>query len=92
MDFIEVVWRDAWADAVTAVTLKDVHESHKPELITTFGWLLFEDEDGISLANEVCADGSYRGRSYIPKVLITKRTVLKLTKPKKPKSIPLPVV
>lgn len=83
--FVIVKWEDAWADAVTAVTLKDVGETHKSECIETAGWLLKDDATGISLANEVCADKSYRGRTFIPKAMIVSVTHHTLAKPRKKK-------
>ena len=74
--FVIIEWDDAWADATTAVTLKDVGDSHRPEVIKTTGWLLKEDEAGVSLANEVCGDGSYRGRTFILKAMI--RSVIRV--------------
>ena len=83
LPLILVEWLDAWADATAAITERDVGDSHKPEVIRTLGWLLKEDEAGISLACEYCADGSYRGRSFIPKGMVSKVTHYKLTKPRK---------
>lgn len=70
LPFVSILWDDAWGDMTTAVSLENVHESHKPERILTRGWLLREDDVGISLANEICADGTYRGRSFILKGMV----------------------
>ncbi len=85
LPLVLVEWDDAWADATTAVTEKDVGDSHRAEVIRTLGWLLRDDEIGISVAAEYCADGSYRGRSFIPRGMVRSMTFYKLTKPRKPK-------
>lgn len=84
-DFVIVTWLDAWVDGTGAVTLKDVKETHKPELIQTAGWLLLNDEEGISIANELCSDGSYRGRTFILKGMIKSVTPFNLVKIRKQK-------
>lgn len=90
--FVSVMWKDAWADAVASVTLKDVHETHKPEMIWSKGWLLYQDDEGISIASEYCADGSYRGRSFIPNGMIIIIDHVDLTKPKpKRRKKPVPI-
>ena len=95
LPFVLVRWRDPWSDAVTSVTLKDVHETHKPELIVTAGWLLLQDEEGVSLACEYCADGSFRGRSFIIASLISSIECVSLVpprhrKPRTPKGLSVP--
>lgn len=84
--FILLSWDDAWVDGTATVTLKDVGETHKPEVIETAGWLLKADDMGVSLANERCADGSYRGRTFVPKAMVRKITYCDLIKPRKPRA------
>ena len=87
--FVSCRWKDAWADAVEGVTLKDVADKHRPTIMETYGWLLYEDDEGISIAAERCLDRGedyYRGRSFIPKVLIQSITPVKLTKPRTPRA------
>ena len=85
LPLVLVEWDDAWADATAAVTERDVGDSHKAEVIRTLGWLLKEDDKGVSVAAEYCADGSYRGRSFIPRGMIRSMTHYRLVKPRKPK-------
>jgi hypothetical protein len=75
-----VTWDDAWGDSVAAITEKDAHEQHRPEVIHTIGWAIFEDNDGISLVSEICEDGTYRGRSFIPHGMIKDRQEFTLRK------------
>ncbi len=88
-EFMECVWKDAWADAVEGTSIKDAADKHKPTVMATRGWLVYEDEEGISLFNERCLDTGeeyYRGRSYILKVNIQSLTALKVLKPRKRKN------
>ena len=78
-------WNDAWCDATGVVTLKDVVESHKPMCVETIGWLLYEDSEGVSIANEKCADDTFRGRTYVLSGMVKHIRPYNLTKPRKPK-------
>ena len=73
---VVVEWNDAWTSEVPATL--DGHLVHKPERITTIGWLLREDEQGVQLANEFY-DGTYRGRTFVPKAMVVKIRRVKLT-------------
>jgi hypothetical protein len=69
--FAQVVWLDAWSDGVDDVTLDKVHEKHHPLEMQTRGWILLDDEIGISLFYERQGDmSSYRGRTFIPRGMI----------------------
>ena len=89
--FVNCIWADPWADAVESVTLKDVIDKHHPTYWETRGWLLYEDDEGISIAAERCldeGDESYRGRSYILKVLVKSIQPLNISKPRARAKIP----
>lgn len=81
--FVEVKWGDAWGNATEAVFPQDAHEAHQPEGIKTYGWLLVDSPIGVSVFSEKCDDGSFRGRSFIPRAMIQALTPLKLVKPRK---------
>jgi hypothetical protein len=82
--FVTCIWKDAWADSAAEVTQKDAADAHKPAIMETRGWLVVEDEEGISLFYEQCvADESYRGRTFIPAAMIISVTELKISKPRK---------
>lgn len=69
--FCEVRWLDAWADGVDDTTPEDVHMKHRPILMITRGWVLKNDEIGVSMFYEMCLDPpSYRGRTFIPKGMV----------------------
>ena len=82
---VVVKWQDAWTNEL-GVTLEDVGASHKPMPVTTIGWLLKDDEVGISLANEYFDDGSYRGRTFILRSMVVSCEPFALVKPRKPKT------
>lgn len=92
--FIVCIWKDSWADAVGSVTLKDVHETHKPTIMELRGWLIYEDGEGVSIATERCIDKPaeqyYRGRSYILKSLIQSITTVNISKPRRKKCVSPP--
>lgn len=89
--FVIVLWNDAWMDATEPVTLVDVESKHRPLLVKTFGWLLKDDEVGVTLASERYLDNSehdvFRAATFIPRAMIQSVTVVNLSKKRKPKVI-----
>lgn len=89
--FVVVLWNDAWIDATEPVTLVDVETKHKPLLVKTFGWLLKEDEVGVTLASERYLDNTehdvFRAATFIPKAMIQSVTPVSLAKKRKPKTL-----
>lgn len=90
LPFVSILWDDAWIDTEEFVTIPSVHIKHKPMPVETRGWLLIDDDKGVSVANERCLEdeGSYRGRTFIPRAMITSMEVLKTVKPRKPRKPP----
>ena len=83
-----LTWNDAWCDATAEVSLKDVHPTHKPTVIETVGWILLNDEMGVSIANEKTGPDTYRGRTFVlPGMVISIKPYRNPRKPRKP-SIP----
>lgn len=82
LPLVIVEWLDAWTNEL-GVTVEDVGASHRPVKVQTIGWLLKDDEVGVSLANEHFDDGSYRGRTFILRSMIASVTPFSLTKPRK---------
>lgn len=91
MQFVEVVWHDAWVDDDNFATAHGLALTHKPMIVKTRGWLILDNEVGISIANEESRtedDGTvYRGRTFIPRAMIQSVTPYRLAavKPRKPK-------
>ena len=61
-------WLDAHGTGVGA--LRDHELPHEALRIHTVGWLLRDDDKGVSLAAEECEDGAWRGVTFVPRVLI----------------------
>ena len=86
LPFVSCLWEDAWASATDDVTLENVEETHKPVLMETRGWLLKQNEVGVSIACERCLDAgttAYRGRSFILAGMVKSITILSCTKSRK---------
>ena len=73
-----VSWNDANTDS-EPVTLATVTSVHKPYLVHTLGWLLFEDAAGLTLVTEYYED-AFRGRTYIPRAMVESIVQYSLTK------------
>lgn len=86
--FVSVEWNDAWADGTDTLGEHEHDTKHKPTVMETRGWLLGDNEAGVSLFNERCldkGDGTYRSRTFIPRALVLSVTPWKLVRPRKPK-------
>lgn len=66
MKVVEVEWLDAWATTETS-TIKKA-QKHKPELTVTIGYLLAENEDGITIATDRYPKSPKQGKiiNFIP--------------------------
>jgi hypothetical protein len=85
VELVIVKWHDAWTEGDQPVSLDDALIHHAPTEVETIGWKLYQDERGISLANEHY-DSTYRGRTFIPSGMIVSVTPYKLSKPRRPKA------
>lgn len=90
--YVGCAWIDAWADPVDDVSLEKAHEKHRPLEMETRGWLLVDNDVGVSLFVERTADReSYRGRTFIPRGMIKSITDFPLKrKPRAKKELPPP--
>jgi hypothetical protein len=87
---VTVEWNDAWGSKDDEVTLEDVASSHKPTIVRTIGWLVYEDAEGVSVFNETY-EGKYRGRTFIPRAMIRPdgiQLIVPRKRARKPKSPP----
>lgn len=81
---VVVEWNDAWTSE-EAVSDDMAVMVHKPELVTTIGWVLVDNDEGLQLSNEFYGT-TYRGRTLIPRAMIKSVTPFKLSKPRQSKS------
>ncbi len=84
LPFVMVEWFDA-VDWESPVALSEVASRHRPEEVVSIGWLLKEDEIGVTLACEYY-DETYRRTEFIPRINIIRVNHFRLTKPPKPRS------
>ena len=68
-DMIILEWKDAHT-STDEFSFTELHERHKPWTITTVGWLLQNDEVGVSLANELTGTDTYRGHTFVLKSMV----------------------
>jgi hypothetical protein len=78
---VSLRWRDAHG---TATQQYEIHElPHKALEITTYGLLLRDDDDGVSIASEYCGGGTYRGVTFVPRSLVIEVKPVKPQRKKK---------
>lgn len=68
LPLVLVVWDDASFDH-EPVTEESVDGVHHPTIVSTLGWVLRDNERGMTVVTEFY-DGSYRGRTFIPRAMI----------------------
>lgn len=81
-----VSWLDAWQDQENFATAHGITATHGPMPVETMGWLIQDDELGVSVVNEQSVDDGtpvFRGRTFIPRAMVKSVTPYKLTKPRK---------
>lgn len=61
-------WYDAHASSTTNYELHEL--PHKAVEITTYGLLLRDDADGVSIACEDAGAGVYRGVTFVPRQMV----------------------
>lgn len=72
-DLVEIVWRDAAADA----GWREPGTKHVAPKIRTVGWLVHHDKHCATVATSVCPDGHYNGTMTIPAGMILKSKKLR---------------
>lgn len=79
-----LTWADAHSPGSTDVfNASNVHTIHGTLTITTVGWVLRDDHDGVTIAGEHCGDGDYRNVTYIPRSLIVGMTPIRVPRARK---------
>lgn len=70
-----VWWDDPQGSATTVINTSTIASKHKPVLMETTGWIIRDDDAGISICNErYMEDGEwqFRGHTFIVRALIRK--------------------
>lgn len=88
---VAVVWDDAHGDALGDLTEEETRRDfHKPAPYVTFGLLVVDDAEGVTLAcDHSAADKTYRGRNFIPRAMIKEIVdfgIPRRPKPRKPRT------
>lgn len=89
LPLVLVTWKDANVGGDDAVTLENVASYHKPTIVTTLGWLLKSDAEGVTLVNEFY-DNIYRGRTFIYAPMVVSIEFYSLAKKRKKNAASLP--
>ncbi len=87
--FVIVEWDDPNSSSVEVITEENLEAFHVPEAMKTAGWLLRDDDRGVSIANEVYFERDkprWRGHTFIMRALIRAVTPAKLQVSKKRKT------
>lgn len=88
---VVVVWDDAWQDQDNFATAHGIQQTHTPLAVQTIGWVIQDDEIGISVANERSSEDGhdiFRGRTFVPRAMIRSVTPFNLARPRKRKVPP----
>ena len=84
---VKCLWNDAWGNKEDEVHPEDVLSSHAPIQVETIGWLLADNEVGVSIFNERY-EGKFRGRTFILRGMVIQiEDVLPPKKVRKKKNI-----
>ena len=90
-----MTWDDPNSSSVEVITEENIEQYHVPEVMKTVGWLLRDDEKGVSVCNETYLEHGkprWRGHTFIQRSLI--KSVKPYTSPskRKPKNAKVPPV
>lgn len=77
---VAVKWRDAHGSALSEFAEHEI--PHRAYIWTTYGLLMRDDDEGISIASEV-SEGSYRGVTFVPRQMVIE--VIDLGVPHRPR-------
>lgn len=94
MQLVLITWADAWQDQENFSTAHGISTTHGPMIVETLGWLIQDDEVGISVVNERSTqDGKdvFRGRTFIPRAMVKSVAPFNLTKPRRPRTAKQPL-
>jgi len=84
LPLVLVTWKDANTGGDDVVTTDNVSAYHKPTIVHTLGWLVKDDEEGVTIVNEFY-DDFYRGRTFVYRPMVMTVEHFTLAKPRKKK-------
>ena len=88
-DMIVLLWKDAHT-STDEFSITELNDKHRPWQIETVGWLLRNDEEGVSLANEKTGSDTFRGHTFVLKSMVVSVKPYKTPRKRKSKSSPTP--
>jgi len=82
-----VRWNDAQSSATHVFKEGEDMNYHKPMVMETLGWLLKDDEQGVSVMNEAFSEEglNYRGHTFVPRSLIISIETVKAQRKRRPR-------
>jgi hypothetical protein len=81
---VVVKWSDAHGNTLSAFSEHEI--PHAAVEVQSVGWLLRDDEKGVSIAAEYCGDATWRGVSFVPRGMILDVKPVVRTRTRKPKA------
>ncbi len=86
--FVRLVWLDAHSrDAVELLNPTKLDDFHKAHRITTVGWVLRDDADGVTIAGEWLEDDDYRNGTFIPRGMVVRMEPITKGRKRVPKAL-----
>ena len=91
--FAFVLWWDPHSLPSTEVVRDDELDGlHKSLPMVSAGWVLKEDDAGISIGSEFCGGAEYRNTTHVSRALIVDVRYARVPRPKKVKAVVVPSV
>ena len=83
-----VHWLDAHSLGSTdLVVADDLRELHGSVPILTAGWILRDDEIGVSLCSEYCGGMDYRNSTFVPRAMVVSVRYVRIPAARKQKEL-----
>ncbi len=82
-----VFWMDAHSlEATDVVDLHDLGKLHSSKPIITGGWVMKDDEVGVSICGEFCGGSEFRNSTFVPRSMVLDVWYIKVPRKKKIKN------
>jgi hypothetical protein len=85
-----VRWNDAHGSAATSYSEQNM--PHEPKRMATVGWLLKDDDAGVTIMGERCEDRDdetpWRGNTFVPRGMVVEVIPVSPVRKRKKKEIP----